>query len=250
MIRNSFIFLERIGEEKEKSIWMQGIRNWDDFLRNKKIKGISEKIKPYYNRKIKEARSNLYSLNAQYFYDKLPKSEHWRIYNFFKEDSVFLDIETTGLTEVSDIIIVGLFDGINTKTMVKNINLDFKKLKEELKRYKMIVSFNGSVFDLPFISKYYPNILPKLPHFDLRFACKRIGLTGGLKEIEKKLGIKRSKIVDKIYGGDVLRLWRMYRATGDDYYLKLLVEYNEEDIINLKTIADYVYEKLKLQLLP
>jgi len=37
----------------------------------------------------------------------------------------------------------------------------------------------------------------------------------------------------------------MYRVTGDDYYLKLLVEYNEDDIINLKTIADYCVKKLK-----
>ena len=37
----------------------------------------------------------------------------------------------------------------------------------------------------------------------------------------------------------------MYRATGDDYYLKLLIEYNEEDIINLKKIAEYCVEKMK-----
>ena len=42
----------------------------------------------------------------------------------------------------------------------------------------------------------------------------------------------------------------MYRATGNDYYLNLLIEYNEEDIINLKTIADYCVKKLKESFIP
>ncbi len=41
----------------------------------------------------------------------------------------------------------------------------------------------------------------------------------------------------------------MYRASGDEYYLNLLVEYNEDDVINLKTVADKtilgVEEKIK-----
>ena len=36
----------------------------------------------------------------------------------------------------------------------------------------------------------------------------------------------------------------MYKASGDDYYLKLLVEYNEEDVINLKKVADYCVDGL------
>jgi len=128
---------------------------------------------------------------------------------------------------------------------VEEANLDFNVLKRELWKYKLIVTFNGSAFDIPFIQKRYPNLLPNVPNFDLRVACSRVGLTGGLKEIERKLGIRRNKIIEKMYGGDALSLWKMYRATGDDYYLKLLVEYNEEDVFNLKKIADYVYERLR-----
>ena len=87
--------------------------------------------------------------------------------------------------------------------------------------------------------------MPSIPNFDVKSVTDRLGLKGGLKEIERKLGIKRGKIVEKFYGGDALTLWKMYRATGDEHYLKLLVEYNEEDIINLKTIADYCVGKLK-----
>lgn len=249
MIRSSFIFLERIGNKKEKAIWNSGIKSWDDFLNAKKVRGIGKKAKPYYNRKLIEARKELYEFNSAYFTNILPKSEHWRLYDFFKEEVVFLDIETDGIDNFSDITVVGLFDGITTKTMIRGINLDFKKLKEELKKYKLIVSFNGSVFDIPFLRKRH-DVLPAIPHFDLRFACSRIGLKGGLKEIERTLGIKRNHIVERIYNGDALTLYRMYRGSGDDYYLNLLVEYNEEDVINLKYIADVVYKKLKESCLP
>ena len=244
MIRNSFIFLKEVGKEKEKKLWSSGIRTWDDFLEKKKIRFIPEQKRALYDAEVKRAKEELYALNAKYFSTLLPQAEHWRLYNFFKSEAVFLDIETTGISE-GYLTVIGLFDGINTKTMVKGINLDIAQLKKELGRYKLIVTFNGASFDLPYIAKSFPEILPKLPHFDLRHGCARIGLKGGLKEIEKKLGIKRNKTIDGLNGGDALDLWRTFKATGDDYYLKLLIEYNEEDIINLRFIADYVYEKLK-----
>ena len=48
--------------------------------------------------------------------------------------------------------------------------------------------------------------------------------------------------------GDALTLWKMYRSTNDEYYLNLLIEYNDDDIINLKKVADYCVEKLRRQL--
>lgn len=245
MIRNSFLILERIGPEKEKQLWKMGITDWEKFLNTKRIKGVTQNKKGYYNRKIRQAKENLYALNSRYFYDLLPKTEHWRLYDFFKEEAVFLDIETNGLAQEAGITVIGLSDGIGVKTMIKGINLDFNLLKKELEKYKLIVTFNGAVFDIPFIKRRYGNVLPEIPHFDLRFACLKIGLRGGLKEIEKKLGIKRNKIIENIYGGDAVLLWRKWYATGDDYYLKLLVEYNEEDCLNLRYMADYVYEGLK-----
>ncbi len=48
----------------------------------------------------------------------------------------FLDLEVDGVDGESDIIVVGLFDGITTKTMIRGINLDFNNLREELKNTK------------------------------------------------------------------------------------------------------------------
>ncbi len=250
MITSTFIFLERIGDKLEQNIWKNGVYDWDSFLKRKNINGLSRYRKLYYDRKILNARKALYNFDSSYFLDLLPQSEMWRLYEFFKEDSVFLDIETTGLSkDNNDITVFGLYDGINTKIMIKGINLDYNALKKELQKYKLIVTFNGASFDLPFIEKIYHGLLPKIPNFDVKSVTDRLDLKGGLKNIEKTLGIKRSNIVDKFYGGDALTLWRMYRATGDDYYLNLLVEYNEYDVINLKIVAEHCVKKLKERIL-
>ena len=127
--------------------------------------------------------------------------------------------------------------------MIKGINLDYDILKKELSKYKLIITFNGSTFDLPFIRKIY-DILPSIPHIDLRHCCQKIGLTGGLKQIEKTLDINRNIIIERFHGGDALTLWRMYKATGDSYYLDLLVEYNEDEHGELAESIWRVIQKL------
>ncbi|MBI2574375.1 ribonuclease H-like domain-containing protein [Candidatus Woesearchaeota archaeon] len=244
MIRNSFVLLDRIGLGKEREIWASGVDGWNSFLAAKQVKHIGARSKGYYDRQLLKAKKQLLADNAQYFSSKLPLSEHWRLYDYFRDDTVFLDIETTGLGRGDEITVVGLYDGNDTKTMIKGINLDYKRLAEELKKYKLLITFNGSSFDVPFLSRSMK--LPDTPHFDLRFACRRVGLRGGLKSIERQLGIERSNsIVASLNGGDAAELWRMYRGSGDEYYLNLLVEYNEEDIVNLKRLAEHVYSGLK-----
>ncbi|MFO8015974.1 MAG: ribonuclease H-like domain-containing protein [Candidatus Woesearchaeota archaeon] len=241
MIRNSFIFLDRAGLRTEQKIWAQGIEGWDDFLERKNVRGIRSR-KRYYDRQIREARKSLYSMDSGHFRKVLPQGEAWRLYPFFREDAVFLDIETAGY--YGNITVVGLYDGIDTKMMIRGINLDRKALKDELSKYKLIVTFNGSSFDLPVIERYFQGVIPHVPHIDLRHVCSRIGLKGGLKKIEQDLGISRLPELKHVTGEDAAELWRVFRATGDEYYLDLLIKYNEEDIINLKAIAEHSVKEL------
>jgi uncharacterized protein len=241
MIQNSFIFLPRITANKEKSIWQQGIDSWSAFQKEKSIKGITDLRKPHYNRLIDEARTHLYNENSQYFTNAVPRGETWRLYNTFKSDACFLDIETTGF--YGDITVLGLYDGYNTKTFVKGETLFKEKIEEELSKYKMFITFNGASFDLPVIRRQF-NIDFNVPHIDLRFAAKKIGLSGGLKSIEKEIGIKRADEVKDVTGEDAVYLWRKYKSTGNREYLNLLVQYNEEDIVNLKQLSEYVIPRL------
>jgi len=239
MIRDSFIFLDRIGDKTEQNIWSQEIKNWNEFLNTRDVFGISPARKIFYNQKILDASRALKDYDSSFFKEM---SDTWRLYDYFKEDAVFLDIETSSM--YGNITVIGLFDGVETKIMVKGFNLDKELLKKELEKYKLIITFNGGSFDLPIIEKYFKDVLPDVPHIDLRHVCASTGLKGGLKEIEKQLGIKRPNIIDQIYGGDAALLWRKFLATGNKRFIELLVQYNEEDIVNLKLIADHAIKKL------
>lgn len=236
MIRESFIFLDKISHKTEKNIWKQGIKNWNDFIAASKIKGISKKRKEKFNLQLLEARQRLLQDDTEYFASLFPSNEHWRLYQQFKDEAIFLDIE-------GNISVIGMFDGYETKTMVRGFNFDKKLLENEISKHKMVITFNGSSFDLPAIKRYF-DFNFKIPHIDLRFVCQKIGLTGGLEQIERKIGVKRKEetFKDEI---DIAFLWRRWRMTGERKYLDLLVQYNEEDIVNLKPIAEYAVRKIE-----
>ncbi len=232
MIRKTFLFLPGIQSKKEKNIRDQGICNWNAFLDAKQIKGISAKRKIFYDNIILKAKKALYEEDMLWFKQHWPTTETWRLYEHFKEECCYVDIE-------GNITLIGIFDGYETKTMINNINFDKRLLKKELSKYKLIITYNGSAYDLPKLNKYY-DFLPDIPHIDLKHVCRRVGLVGGLKEIEKKLSIERPY---HLYGS-AADCYRAFLASGRKEYLEGLVEYNEEDTINLKPITGYCYSIL------
>lgn len=246
MIRHSFIFLSGIGEIKERRLWESGILSWGDFLERERIKGIPERRKPLLDREIEEAKLNL-ELRLPYFFAyRMPRREHWRLYEEFKHSICFLDIETTGLSPSrSEVTMVGVYDGREYKAFIRGINLNEEVLKRELERYSLLVTFYGSGFDVPFLKACFPSISLEKPHIDLCFTSKRLGLRGGLKKIEEMLGLEREEEVKNIDGFEAVRLWRRWEIYGDEDALETLVEYNRADVVNLKPLAEYVYSRLR-----
>ncbi|MDP6294205.1 MAG: ribonuclease H-like domain-containing protein [Candidatus Woesearchaeota archaeon] len=240
MIKNTFLFLEGIGRAKEKRLWEQGIQEWNDFLKAESIPGVQPERKRAFDTQIQEAKDKLWSGNMDYFFDLLPLAEHWRLWEHCKDEAVFLDIETG---ERDGITVVGLYDGRECKTFIRGQTLDKQTLLAELNKYGVLVSFNGASFDIPVLQKYFGVTLTH-PHIDLMTVCGRVGLKGGLKAIEKELGITRREEVENVRGGDADQLWNMWQASGDKEWLDKLVMYNEEDVLNLETLAQKVIPQL------
>ena len=236
MIKQSFIFLERISKSKEEQIWKSGISDWNEFLNNKKITKIADSKKNYYNHKIKEARQALLQDNSSYFIGRLPKKEMWRLYHYFKDECGYLDVE---IDSHGKIILAGISNYYNSNSFVKGYNLEKEWLQKELSKYKILVTFNGSSFDLPRLKKQL-GLEINIPHIDLKHLVLRLSLKGGLKEVEKTLNLKRPA---NRYGNPV-DLWKAFHASGDKEWLELLINYNKEDIENLKLIMDFVYKEM------
>ena len=77
--------------------------------------------------------------------------------------------------------------------------------------------------------------------------CGRLGHRGGLKRIEQSLGIARVPEAEGLSGMDAVRLWRVWRRGGRDAEdaLRVLLAYNREDVVNMKTLLDYALPRLR-----
>jgi len=153
----------------------------------------------------------------------------------------YLDIETTGLSPIyGDITVVGIYltDGSYHKFIhLVGEEVTRGNLLEALQGVGIIYTYNGSRFDLPFINICLDVDLTKdFEHHDLMLDCWRNNLYGGLKAVEIQLEINRQlKGVD---GLEAIRLWWRYRINNDQDALAMLLKYNEEDAVNLKTLKE------------
>ena len=153
----------------------------------------------------------------------------------------YLDIETTGLScEDAGITVIGIYlvNGVDDR-LVQLVGMDVTadNLLESLVGVKRIYTYNGRQFDLPFIHGALGTDLATLfDHHDLVFDCWSRNLYGGFKTVEQKLGIARK--LQGISGWDAVRLWWRYLDSGDLEALATLLEYNREDVMNLKILRE------------
>lgn len=141
---------------------------------------------------------------------------------------------------------VGIYDGYDYKCFLRDMNLTRDNLKKELSRYKYLITFYGSAFDIPFLNRSMPDLKFNVLHFDICFGSRRLGFKSGLKRLETDLGIERHEAVRGMNGYDAVKLWEHARR-GSSEALDLLTIYNKEDTVNLLKIADIIYQRLRSQ---
>ena len=151
------------------------------------------------------------------------------------EKTLFLDIETTGLSRhYHSITVVGfIMNGQYGSTVAGD---DMGELRRAMDGANTLVTFNGSAFDIPFLLQEHPDLKLPARHLDLRYACRYVGLTGGQKKIEALLGVDRNVDID---GAGAVLLWHRYVA-GDRAALAELVHYNYLDVAGMASLLDHV----------
>ena len=237
MLINSFIHIQSIGPITEQRLWESGIKNWDSISNDLPVP-VSAGRKHYLLNGIEESKRHLANSNPAYFSNLFPSNQCWRIFPEFRDSTVYLDIETTGLDRhFNEITTIAIYDGQAIKTYVQGQNLD--DFIEDIQKYKVIVSYNGKSFDVPFIESYF-NIRLDHAHIDLRYILYSLGFRGGLKGCERQLGMDRGELRD-IDGFFAVLLWDEYRKTGNQKALDTLLAYNVQDTITLENLMGTAY---------
>ena len=244
MLESTFILLRGIGEYTERRLWEQGVTDWQKFLATPSIPGIAPIRKQNYDADIACAARRLDEGHSRYFSRCLKARDHWRLFEAFRPRTVFLDIETTGEPPPhGDVTVVGLYAHGRMTSLVLGESLTEDRLREELSQYDLFVTFFGSIFDIPYLRAKFPGLLLDHPHMDLCFAARRLGLSGGLKQIESQVGIQRPADLHGLDGWEAIRLWRAWKD-GTGAARELLLRYNESDARNLAPLAELLYARL------
>lgn len=236
MLERSFIHLPGVGPKREVAWWRAGIHTWADFL-DQGPAGVGPARFAAGRPVLEQCLAALESQRGVAELARLfPAAEHWRFWPRLGR-VVYLDIETGGLDgEWGGVTVVGLWDGERLEQLVADHNMWL--INDCMIDYDVVCTFSGSCFDVPVLKQNFPLIYLPPVHIDLRFLLKRLGLRGGLKRIEKHLGLDRPDQVADLDGRQAPFLWQQY-LNGDAQALETLLIYNAQDVQNLEPLLAY-----------
>lgn len=245
MLRHTFQHLRGTSAKRERDLWAAGVLDWDTYEARLQPQAALFDLPEHEDGRfseLRQSREGLKSGDIAFFANRLDRQEHYRIALGFPADVLFLDIETTGLSRYYDIItVIGWSIGDKKGFFVRGG--DMRPFQKALASSKVIVTFNGTLFDIPFVLHEYPGLnLPKV-HVDLRFLARRAGMTGGQKEIERVLGVSRDQGIVEVGGEMAPVLWNAY-TRGDTDALRRLLRYNAADLDGMRHILNASVSRL------
>lgn len=186
-----------------------------------------------------------------------------------KEEILFLDIETTGLSsETASIYLMGCCFYEKGNWMIRQWLCESPNEEKELletfykhlSSYTTLIHFNGNQFDLPFIQKraslynlpisfekmegidIYKRIFP-YRHFLRLTNCKQ-------KTLEEFLSIHRT---DEYSGGELIHIFKSFCRDHDEESMELLLLHNRDDVygmirlLPILSYADFFNEPLTVR---
>ncbi len=240
MLENTFVHVPGIGAQTEARLWQDGCLDWDRLIASWRDYSYGHADRTSVLKHIERSKRALESGEHQFFARSLKMVDTWRAFHEFRDSCVYLDIETDGGTAIT---MVGLYDGVDYKCLIKGEDLG--NFVDVISQYSMIVSFAGRAFDLPQLQRNFRGLRFDQIHIDLCPVLRQAGIRGGLKRIEKEMGIERDAEIDGLTGMDAVRLWRRYTMLHEESSLDKLIAYNRADVVNLERLAEEAYSRLR-----
>ncbi|MDD4888961.1 MAG: ribonuclease H-like domain-containing protein, partial [Phycisphaerae bacterium] len=242
MLRHSFIHMTRIGRKTERRLWQAGIVDWPGALDTAvDMAGLGIRRWDLILREADESLRRWSAGEIAWFANRLGGGEAWRLFGELHEHAAYLDIETTGMGQSADVTAVVVHRAGQTMFFVRDENLH--ELPLSLVGVKLLVTYNGKCFDWPILRAAFANLPEPAAHLDLRTPFARLNFRGGLKGIERAIGLQRPAELAEVDGASAVWLWHRH-CQGDRRAMPALLRYCAEDVLNLKYLAEWVHNTL------
>jgi uncharacterized protein YprB with RNaseH-like and TPR domain len=229
MLRHTFCHLPGVGARTEQRLWSAGLATWEDALAGAPSAPSRFRMQA---EDLRESQRRHLLGDAAWFGSRLPAAQSWRLFHDFRDHCAYLDVETTGMSADAVVTTIALYDGRSLRTYVRGQNLqDFSR---DVQGYRLLVTYNGKSFDVPVLRRCLGCQLDQA-HIDLRHVLASLGLRGGLKACERRVGITRPRM-EEIDGFVAVLLWQRYERRRDARALETLLAYNAQDALNLEAL--------------
>lgn len=239
MIDGAFLHFKGIGKKSRENLFRLGINDWNSAEEYLSKIPFHEAKKNNFLSEIIENKNALSKNDIAFFVNKFHPEDKWRILAHYFDSASYFDIETDGV--YNRITTIALYHKGKLYNFTKNINLD--DFLEVLEDVKLILSFNGSSFDVPVVVQNFRiNSFP-VPHLDLRWICYHEGIKGGLKQIERNLTIRRPPELEGVDGLEAIQLWYRWSEYNDKQALIRLIKYCSADVLSLVKLSEKILSK-------
>jgi len=233
-----------IGNKTENKLKAVGFNTWEDCFNNQTCIPLKGQKLTNFLENLALSKEKLDKNDIRYFVDNLPTKEHWRILAKYFDEATFFDIETTGLRwSESQITVITAFKDYKLHSFVYQDNLDdFLNLVDES---KLLVSFNGNSFDIPFVERSFNIPYINCPYIDLRWIAYHRGYRCGLKDIEKTMNIGRPSELADVDGYEAILLFYRWQSGEEDAKYKL-IKYCQADTLCTCLVASRILKEYNI----
>jgi hypothetical protein len=153
---------------------------------------------------------------------------------------IYLDIETTGLTPGRDkITTVAILDGDTCRHFTRDENLDGLVPYLDANMDKVICTFNGTNFDLPFIEHETGRAITNRTIDAFLLSSERLFIPGGLKKLRKGFGWTGAE--EQNSGADAIWLWVKWQREHDAACRDAMLEYCTDDVLSLRFVLAHLF---------
>jgi hypothetical protein len=234
LLEQALLHLPHIGSVRAAKLRGAGCDSWQAILAAPAPAGLA-KVWPGVQAEAARCLAALQADDLRMLVGRLPTADHWRVLAHGFENATYFDIETSGLDARSVVTLICCLHRGRVYRFLRGENLDdFLTLLDEV---SLLVSFNGTGFDVPRVEDLFH--VQELPcaHVDLRWMCHHHGWRGGLKLIEGQLGLRRPADLHGLGGEQAVWLWQVWERERVLWARRTLERYCAADTVVLKLLA-------------